>query len=454
VTLRLESLEARELLNAHPLGDVSAIKPPRRAIEVAQHHQDHPAHHHHRGDRAPSVTIVPSHPAGIGRGLREGRLVATPALEPNSPGEPGAGHRPIPAYPTSTSSPTGTKPTQIRHAYGFDSVASFTDPGGTSHPADGTGQTITIVDAYDDPNIQAELDYFDTYWKLPATTVKKVTPQGTPTYDSGWASEIALDVEWAHAIAPGATIYLVEAKSNALGDLFGAVDYATGTVGAKVVSMSWGGNDFSLESFYDSHFNKPGVSFVASSGDTGGVVLYPSASPYVISAGGTTLQMSPDGTRLSESAWSSGGGGASRYEARPGYQAPFFSGRKRGTPDVAYDSDPATGFPVYQIAPGAVSGSWTQYGGTSAAAPQWTALIAIANQGRYLAGRPTLGTSSVTNTALYQEAGGSAGYTNPDNDYFDITAGSNGHAATVGYDLATGLGSPDAGRLIPRLVTI
>lgn len=377
------------------------------------HHQAHHGDHHHGLSTLPATGRPPRKPVHAPRGN---------------------------IGPAATTASAPYTPAQIRHAYGFDQV-----------PWDGSGQTIAIVDAYDDPTIANDLAVFDQQFALPAPpSFVKATPQGTPAYDSGWAGEIALDVEWAHAIAPGARILLVEAKSSSLTDLLGAVDYAV-SQGASQVSMSWGGSEFRGETNSDSHFNHPGVTFLASSGDNGAGVSYPAASLYVTSVGGTTLQLDTSGNRLAESAWSGSGGGTSTTEARPGYQAGFLGGKKRGVPDVAYNADPNTGFFVYDTSSG---GAWWQVGGTSAGAPQWAGLIALANQGRLAAGQPLLGKGLTlgTNQALYKLAGG-ASYTNASGDYLDITSGSNGHPATTGYDLVTGLGSPTAATLVPDLIS-
>src|SRR5437868_2451736 len=149
-------------------------------------------------------------------------------------------------------------PSDIRTFYGFSQL-----------PYNGSGVTIAIVDAYDDPNIAADLAAFDGHTKIPAPpSFVKATPQGQPSANAGWAQEIALDVEWAHVIAPGANILLVEAKDDSFTNLLAAVDYAASN--AQVVSMSWGGNEFSGETSYDSHFIRSGVTFIAASGDNGG----------------------------------------------------------------------------------------------------------------------------------------------------------------------------------------
>src|SRR5438445_12741926 len=179
----------------------------------------------------------------------------------------------------------GLTPTQIRHAYGFDGLSC------SSSNTCGSGQTVAIVDAFNDPNIQSDLHTFDSAFGLPTCTTSNgcftiATPQGAPRTDRGWALEISLDVEWAHAIAPGAKILLVEAATNSFANLFSAVDFAASQTGVHQVSMSWGGGESSTEVGSDSHFQVTGVTFFASSGDSGHGIIYPSASPFVVSVGG------------------------------------------------------------------------------------------------------------------------------------------------------------------------
>jgi len=326
-------------------------------------------------------------------------------------------------------------PAQIRHAYGVDLL-----------PYDGAGQTIAIVDAYDDPTVASDLAAFDSKFGLPAADLTVATPQGKPGYDSGWAYEISLDVQWAHAIAPGAKILLVESISANDTDLLSAVDYAV-TRGANQVSMSWGGGEFSGVSSIDGHFNHPGVTFLAASGDSGREAEFPAVSPYVTGVGGTTISLDAAGDKLSETAWSGSGGDVSSFVTRPSFQDGFEAAPRRGVPDVSYNADPGSGYPIYD------GGALVGVGGTSAGAPQWAGLIALANQGRAAAGLPPVGTGKAfgTNTVLYGLAGGGS-YTNPNGDFLDITSGSNGLPAGPGYDNVTGLGSPVANKLIPDLV--
>src|SRR5437867_4652599 len=232
--------------------------------------------------------------------------------------------------PNATTSPTGLSPATIKSAYNYSTSATA-----------GSGKTIAIVDAYDDPTAESDLAVFNQQFGLPECTTAngcftKVNQTGGTSYprkDAGWALEISLDIQWAHAIAPGANILLVEASSNSFANLLAAEDYAKAN--AQYVSNSWGGSEFSGESSYDSHFVQNGVSFFVSSGDAGTPAEYPSASPNVISVGGTTLNFS-GGSFSSETGWSGSGGGCSLYESKNAAQntGSVNCSGKRATPDV------------------------------------------------------------------------------------------------------------------------
>jgi hypothetical protein len=337
-------------------------------------------------------------------------------------------------------------PAQIQQAYQYNKV-SFNGAAGN-----GSGQTIAIVDAYDDPNIQADLNTFDTRFGLPAATITKVNQNGgttAPAVDSsgGWELEESLDVEWAHAMAPGAKILLVEASSASDSDLLAGVSYASAH--ASVVSMSWGGSEFSGESSYDSSFSHAGVAFVASSGDSGAPISWPAASPNVLAVGGTALTLGSSNTWASETGWSGSGGGPSAYYKLPSYQSGVVtSTTMRANPDVAYDASPSTGFAVYDsYAYLGTSYGWMTIGGTSAGAPQWAAILAIADQGRAAGGQPAVDSSSAQEvmTTLYKNRG----------DFHDITTGTStgtpNYSAGPGYDYVTGLGSPMVNLVIGSL---
>lgn len=337
---------------------------------------------------------------------------------------------PVRATPFLATSPGGVSPAKVRHAYGFDQITG-----------DGTGQTIAIVDAYGSPTAANDLAVFSTAFGLPAAQLKVYYPSGkVNNLNSGWALETSLDLQWAHAIAPKAKLALIVAKSASLSNLLAAVDYAVKTVGAKQVSMSWGSSEFSSEASYDSHFNKAGVSFFASSGDNGAGVSWPAVSPFVVAVGGTTLNLDSSGNVLSENAWSGSGGGISAYETKPAYQNGWQSALTRTVPDVSYNADPYTGFPVY-ISNYNGSTGWITVGGTSAGAPQWAALQALVNSARSTS-------LSSTDTALY-----GIGSINYSNSYRDITVGNNGGFSAGGaYDYVTGLGSPWVPVLVPALI--
>lgn len=341
-----------------------------------------------------------------------------------------------------TPTTSGYTPAQIRAAYG---LTGLTFNNGTVL-ADGAGQTIAIVTAFDDPTIEADLAVFNKAYGLPAPpSFKKIVPAGTPK-DAGWSLEAALDVEWAHAIAPKANILLVEARSDDTDDMMAAVDTARKQAGVVVVSMSWGSDEFRGESSYNTYFSTPaghiggsglagGVTFVTASGDDGAGAEWPSSSPYVMSVGGTALAIAAGGGYGAESGWNGSGGGYSTYEKQPTFQSSVQSTGARAIPDVAYVASPSTGVAVYATGYG-----WTRIGGTSAGAPQWSGLLALVNQGRALAGK-----GSIANAQA-------AVYSLPAANFHDITTGSNGYNAKAGYDLVTGLGSPKANLVVPALV--
>jgi subtilase family serine protease len=331
-------------------------------------------------------------------------------------------------------SASGRTPAQIETAYGLGGLTF----GGQA--ANGSGQTIAIVDAFNDPNIQTELAVFDSTNNLPAPPSLRVVSQtgntALPTVDAGWAQEEALDVEWAHALAPGASIVVVEAYSGTIPDLMAGVRTAAGIAGVSVVTMSWSGSENLYASpYYDGLFATPGITFVAASGDNGfsGGVQYPASSPNVLAVGGTTLQVDSSGNYLGETPWSGTSGGSSSIEPEPSYQLSVQSTGARSTPDVAFDGNPDTGVEVYSMNPYSGQGSWMTIAGTSLAAQAWGALIAIVDQGRALDNQGTLG-SDQTLTALYSL---------PTSDF---------HSVSGGFNQQTGLGTPNGAGFIDDLV--
>ena len=374
---------------------------------------------------------------------------------------------------STTTDISGYTPADIRQAYGFNNI-TFANG---SIVGDGKGQTIAIVDAYNDPNISADLKTFDSQFGISAPPSFQVVNQsgGTklPTTDGGWAGEISLDVEWAHADAPGANILLVEANSATLNDLMAAVNYARHASGVSTISMSWGGSEFfswsngefTGQTQYDPYFTTPsghqGITFVAAAGDSGsfGGVQWPASSPNVLSVGGTSLYVNSDGSYSTETSWSGTSGGYSQIEAKPSYQDNVQTSAVRSTPDVSLNGDPNTGFAVYDSLAFQGFSGWQQVGGTSAGAPQWAALIAIADQGRLLNGQGTLDGVSQTLPMLYSLYT-VADYTNNFNDVIDVTSHNPyhwrwgfgfGNQATSGYDTATGLGTPKGAAIVSAL---
>ncbi|MCW7942233.1 peptidase S8 [Streptomyces hygroscopicus] len=331
-------------------------------------------------------------------------------------------------------SPTGYGPSDLQSAYGLTDAAS----------SNGSGETIAVVDAYDDPNAESDLAQYRSYYGLPDCTsdngcFTKVGQTGSttslPSTDSGWAGEISLDLDMASAVCPNCSILLVEAKSASTANLGTAVNEAV-KLGAKFVSNSYGGAESSSDPTYDSkYFNHPGVAITVSAGDNGYGAEYPAASKYVTSVGGTALSTSSNSRGWTESVWNTSstegtGSGCSAYDAKPSWQTD--SGcSKRMIADVSAVADPATGVSVYDTY-GDGTG-WVTYGGTSASAPIIAGVYA-------LAGTPSSG--SYPARFPYSAAGTSA--------LNDVTDGSNGTCSTSyfctarsGYDGPTGWGTPE-----------
>ncbi|MFF1476430.1 putative Ig domain-containing protein [Streptomyces sp. NPDC058301] len=322
--------------------------------------------------------------------------------------------------------PSGYGPSDLQSAYAL--------------PSGGSGATVAIIDAYDDPNAESDLATYRSQYGLPACTTangcfKKVDQNGGtsyPTPDSGWAGEISLDVDMVSAVCPSCHILLVEAAQPTMEDLGAAVNRAV-TMGAKYVSNSYGGGEDSTDPSSDSaYFNHPGVAITVSSGDSGYGVEYPAASQYVTSVGGTSLSRASNARGWSESVWgtSSGGQGAgsgcSAYDPKPSWQKDTGCA-KRTVADVSAVADPATGLAVYDSYQ---ASGWNVYGGTSASSPIIAGVYA-------LAGTPAAGSYP----ASYPYAHASSLY--------DVTSGANGSCGTylckagAGYDGPTGLGTPN-----------
>lgn len=364
-------------------------------------------------------------------------------------------------------------PQQIHAAYGFNQIYSA--------GITGAGRTIVIVDAFQSPTIRQDLALFDKDFGLPNPTLNIIAPQGLTPFDPtngnevGWSAEISLDVEWAHAIAPGATIDLVLAKSNMDVDLFNATFFAITANLGDVISQSFGENEACVdpallraEHFLYALANTRHITLLASSGDSGAAELnctgtaivkaasWPASDPLVTAVGGTKLFADlTTGTYDHEVTWNasvdvvdgaSGGGFSVIYNA-PNYQqgVAAIDNGGRGVPDVAYDASVDRGVLVAWGVPFGV-GAFFIFGGTSSGSPQWAGLTALADQ---WAGH-RLG---FLNKAIYNLGLGGPYSTN----FHDITVGNNsfdsitGFSAEVGWDAATGWGSPKANKLVPYL---
>ncbi len=321
-----------------------------------------------------------------------------------------------------------------------DLQSAYALPSGTA----GAGQTVAIVDAFDDPKAESDLATYRSTYGLPACTTangcfKKVNQSGTqgsyPSGDQGWAVEISLDLDMVSAACPQCHILLVEASSNANANLYAAVDTAA-RLGATEISNSYGGSESSSDPSTNAHYNHPGIPITVSSGDSGYGVEYPAASPYVTAVGGTTLKKATNARGWSETTWSGAGSGCSAYEPKQSWQTD--SGcAKRTVADVSAVADPNSGVNVYdsdcsglnRLLGNCFSG-WGGVGGTSASAPIIASVYALAGNGASV----TYGSFPYSHATALN----------------DVTSGSNGSCggsylctSVAGFDGPTGLGTPN-----------
>lgn len=338
-------------------------------------------------------------------------------------------------------------PASLACVYGLTAQVPGCPIEGTSAVPTGGWGAIAVVEAYNNPHAEHDLRVFSEYFNLPLCTTANgcfsvvYTGNQLPPDNAASADEHVLDIEWAHAMAPQAKIIMVEAQDESFAEHMRAIRLASEQVaaaGGGLVSISWSTTEFPSEQSYDSYFQTPGIVYIASSGDYSAPARYPSTSPYVISAGGTSVLRDVQGNFLMETAWSTnpntpigqksgGSGGPSLYEPRPTFQNSVMRivGSARGTPDISFDANPQTGVCVYST----VHGGWLKDGGTSVAAPALAGIINSANR-RAKSSQEELGYiyfNAIKNAHAY---------------WHDITEGNNGYPALVGYDFVTGLGSP------------
>ena len=395
----------------------------------------------HRRDRRPPL-LDPIRRPGAGpnrkRSLRIEELEDRTLLASASP-------RPL-AVPLGggSTSPVGLTPAQVSRAYGFNAVAF---KGGIV--GDGTGQTIAIVDAYANPNIVADLARFNAAFNLPAANLEiKVVGGPVPNApgpsqtDAPWGQEIALDVEWAHALAPGASILLVETPGTDQGLIDGVI-YARSRPEVSVISMSWIEASILNDAIFTTPAGHRGITYIAATGDDGSQAGYPAASPNVLAVGGTEfatpLNSTGDYPAAGEVAWKGSSGGVVAIEPQlPAQRLAVGNLGGRATPDVAFDAHSSLAvYDSYDYG----NTPWVAVFGTSIGAPAWSSLVAIADQGLALNGLSSLDGPTKTLPALY----GIARSGNLASGFNDITSGANQlKQAGPGYDLVTGLGTPKA----------
>lgn len=320
------------------------------------------------------------------------------------------------------SSPSGYNPIDLRGAYNLPSTTA------------GSGQTVAIVDAYNDPNAETDMNFYRSYFKIPACTTangcfKKVNQSGGtkyPTSNGGWSQEISLDLDMVSAICPNCHILLVEASSPTFANLGKAVNTAV-KLGATEVSNSYGGSESSGETTYAAYYNHPGVAITASAGDNGYGAQVPAAYNTVTAVGGTSLNYS-NGVR-SETAWNGTGSGCSAYISKSTWQTDK-SCTRRTIADVSAVADPNTGVSVYDSYAYQGLKGWLVFGGTSVSSPIIASVYALAGNAKSV----TYGSYPYSHRTSLN----------------DVTSGSNGVCgnsylcnAKKGYDGPTGLGTPN-----------
>jgi subtilase family serine protease len=347
-------------------------------------------------------------------------------------------------------------------------VPSFAS--GTGGPQTGGWGAIALVDAYDNPYAASELAAFDSFWGLPAANFIQVyangngSCSGAPPADPGWGLEESLDIEWAHVMAPKATIILVEACSNSDSDLvyaeYVAGLWVEGYYGGGAVSNSWGSDEYVGENANDPYFGlywPYNTTYFASAGDSGCGAAYPSSSPWLVSAGGTTVyRNTKNNAFFVEGCWSGSGGGVSSQETYStswtggsntgpwaNYQYPIFGQGNRATPDLAFNADPNSGVVIYDCAYYSGTCYYFEVGGTSVSSPSLAGIVnnagnklgqidvfQIGGYGYYTAEE---------NNLLYSQLGSAKAYST---NFSDVTIGSNGCSVTKQWDYCTGVGSP------------
>ena len=334
-------------------------------------------------------------------------------------------------HAAATAAPSGYGPSDLQSAYALPSSTK------------GSGQTVAVVDAYNDPDAASDLATYRSQYGLPACTVangcfKQVSQTGSttslPRNNGGWAEEESLDLDMVSAICPLCHIDLVEASSTTTASL-GTAENEAAKLGATEISNSYGGSESSSDTSYDSaYYNHPGIAITASSGDDGYGVEYPAASQYVTSVGGTSLTRSSTARGWTETVWDDAGSGCSSVDAQPSWQKANSQitsvCSRRAVADVSADADPNTGVAVYDSYSYEGYSGWLVFGGTSVASPIIASVYALAGNGSSV----TYGSYPYSHTSSLN----------------DVTSGSNGSCSKArlctgesGWDGPSGLGTPE-----------
>ena len=343
---------------------------------------------------------------------------------------------------------TPLSPSQLISIYGINKIVA-------PNNQLGLGITVAVIIAYTYANLNVDLKKYCTTYNFPYQPAKIYTMSGA-TPDSGWAVEECLDVQMIKTFAPYANIVVVEARSSSLTDLFTAIQFANNLSiktqsnpnPVNIISMSFGGGEFSTESTYASYFNATNVCYVASSGDSAAIVEFPSCLSTVLCVSGTTIES--QGSSVITTTWNGAGCGVSKYIAKPTFQSTVnVSNNKRTCGDISLVANPNSGVTI------CYNGQFYVVGGTSVSAPLTSGFLAICNQLRVANNKSLLSTTGTNNnllTMLYKSI-----YTTPNyaTCFTDVTTGQDGQfSATVNYDLPTGLGSPICNTLCQALINL
>ena len=347
-----------------------------------------------------------------------------------------------------SSSPQSTNlqytPIQVQTAYGLNLISV------SSGKPLGYGIKIAVITVYHYSNLQSDLNIYCKKYGLIPITLNIINQAGNIS-NTNWALESNLDVQMINTVAPGATVYVIEAKSTAFNDIKTALQTSV-NLGVNIISMSFGSSEFSTQSSLEYLFLNTGIMFIASSGDNN-IPNYPATSGNVLALGGTILTLNQNNTRQSEIIWDLSGSGVSKYTPTPSYQNVVNNSNKRNIPDLCLLGSSNSSFIIYS----SINGGYINIGGTSVSTPLMAGIVAIANQLRKINNKAML--NSISSSSLCIQKYLYKTILPTQNLYsqclYDITSGtSNQYITSSGYDIASGLGSINANFLCPQLVNL